>query len=161
MSISSLPFALNVSSSAEAAPAGSVPVTLHKVIFDDRYAEGRSFAAAVGKFGVPVRALDNGDVTGFWYDELDALWRERAAAIAGLTQFGPMFVLERLARERGMGVAMRVEHRADSAQQMTHAITAPPETVIHYYTSASIRDGQGVPWDGPLFSWLIAPGGRV
>lgn len=190
-------------------------VNVRKAVFDDRYAEGRTFAKAARHLDVPVRALDNGDVTAFWYDELDALWRERPAAVAGTTQFGPMFVLERLARERGMRVALRVEHSANSDGTVTHEIVGPsetieladhlqqrkvewpmlvavlathcpvagspvtrrsittpgaapalmaraasPDTVVHYYTSAAIRDGQGIPWDGPLFSWLLAPPAR-
>lgn len=218
ISVSSLPLALNVLLPASMASARAHHVTLHKAVFDDRYVEGQTFAAAAERLGIAARALDNGDVTAFWYDELDSIWRERPEAIAGTTQFGPMFVLGRLAAERGMRMAMRVEHRAGPDGTIAHEVTGPPETtelaghlerqgldwpllaavlaahcpahcagpvtrtvttpgvisepavpagaqapetVIHYYTSAAIRDGQGVPWDGPLFSWLIAPDGAV
>jgi hypothetical protein len=218
VSVTSLPLALNVLLPAATASARASYIVPHSAVFDNRYVEGRTFAAATGRLGVSTRALDNGDVTSFWYDELDAIWRERPAAIAGTTQFGPMFVLERLAAERGMRVVLRAEHSAHPDGTMTHEITGPaetvrlaehlqrrevdwpvlvavlaahcpigratpvtrtvttpgakpepdvpagegmPETVIHYYTSAAIRDGQGVPWDGPLFSWLIAPKARA
>src|SRR5262245_51832996 len=64
-----------------------------RAIYDDRYAEGRRFAEVVAAQGVPTRALDNGDITRFWYDELETLWKREPLAIAGFTQFGPMFVV--------------------------------------------------------------------
>ena len=194
---------------------------LYKAVYDDRYAEGRRVAEAVGAFGVAVRALDDGDVTGFWYGELDLLWRERPAAIAGTTQFGPMFALEQLGNERGMRVVLRIEHRLREEGGLAHVMTGAPETlafaegfgregmewpvltaaalahcraacsapaqhtivtpgrrplparrcaspdraneresVIHYYTPYAIQAGHGAPWDGPLFSWVIAPSAR-
>ena len=93
------------------AVAGSPAVTLGRALYDDRYAEGRRFAAVVGAQGVRTRALDDGDITRFWYDELEPLWWREPVAIAGFTQFGPMFVVERLAAERGMQQVLRVEHR--------------------------------------------------
>jgi len=33
-----------------------------------------------------------------------------------------------------------------------------PESVIHYYTPQGIREGHGIPWDGPLYFWVIVPG---
>src|SRR5688500_6295717 len=86
------------------------PVALGRAIYDDRYAEGRRFAAVVREHGVATRTLDGGDDTGFWSEELEGLFRREPTAIAGFTQFGPMFVVERLAAERGIRLALRVEH---------------------------------------------------
>jgi hypothetical protein len=219
VSVTALPPAINaLLSGVASARAEGDNAVLHKAIFDDRYAEGRAFAAAIGRFGVPLHALRNGDVTDFWYDELDMLWRERPAAIAGSTQFGPLFALERLASERGMRVALRVEHQVRPDGTLAHVMTGAPETlalaerlrveridwpllvaallthcradcrapvehtvvmpgeapalqtasvplgspraphsVIHYYTPKAIQEGRDVPWDGPLYSWVIAP----
>ena len=216
---SALPLTINGLLSPAAASARSEDhVAVHTAIFDDRYVEGRALAEAFGRFGIPARALDNGDVTDFWYRELDPLWHRQPAAIAGLTQFGPMFVLERLANERGMRVAVRVEHQAHSDGTLTHAMTGAPDTlalarrlqrdvadwpllmaivlahcrtdcraplsrttetagprprltparastgsesvpesVIHYYSTQAMQAGRPVPWDGPLYSWVIAP----
>lgn len=194
---------------------------LHQATFDDRYAEGRSFAEALGAVGVSARGLRDGDVTDP-YQALDLLWRGRPAAIAGLTQFGPMFVLERLGRERGLRVALRVEHRVRADGTIAHVMSGAPETlslaetlrrhgvdwpvliaalatrcradctppaartiatsggepvlarapdaigcadapasVIHYYRQFAIQEGRDIPWDGPLFSWVIAPPARA
>lgn len=220
MAVSALPLAVNelllpeaaASAVGTAVHAEACNVTLHKAIFDNRYAESRVFAREAGKRGVPTYALNEGDVTDLWYEELDLLWRKTPAAVAGLTQFGPMFVLERLANERGMRVAIRVEHQVRDDGTLTHVLSAPPESavfadhfrfdmdwsalmawfvthcrtdcttsvertvvtrgakpmllqapdadipesIIHYYTPLGIREGRGVPFDGPLFSWVIA-----
>ena len=223
VAVSALPLAADgllfpESATAAVAPGARRDIRLYKAIFDDRYAEGRGFAEEARRSGTPVRALKNGDVTDFWYDELDLLWRRTPAAIAGLTQFGPMFVLERLAQERGLRTAMRIEHRpqddgslahvnhappesvalmaraesaradwpalaaalatqcrADCAAPASATVTAPgwkrplpdgpqaggPESVIHYYTPLAIREGQGVPWDGPLYTWVLAPSAEL
>jgi hypothetical protein len=101
-----------------------------RAIYDDRYAEAKRFAAVLAGRGVPARALDDGDVTR-WYEELDALWRRDAFAVAGLTQFGPMLVVERLAAERRMGLAMRVEHRVTPDGALAHVVTAPRDVAAH------------------------------
>ncbi|HUQ51540.1 MAG TPA: hypothetical protein VM692_04915, partial [Gammaproteobacteria bacterium] len=72
---------------------------------------------------------DAGDITRFWYDELDSLWQREPVAIAGLTQFGPMFVVERLALERRMQVVLRVEHCSGSDGTLRHSLTGPGETL--------------------------------
>jgi hypothetical protein len=102
---------------------------LHKAIYDGRYAVAREFAAAVARQGVAIGALEDGDVTRFWYDELDLEWRRRPAAIAGTTQFGPMFVLEQLGPERGLRTALRVEHRPQPDGTLVHEITSDVNTV--------------------------------
>jgi hypothetical protein len=78
---------------------------------------------------VVTRSLDDGDITRFWYDELETLWQREPVAIAGLTQFGPMFVVERFALERGLRVALRVEHRCGAGGTLQHLFTGPRETL--------------------------------
>jgi len=114
---------------AEAMSAARGRSALHKAIYDDRYAVAREFAAAVARQGVPIGALEDGDVTRFWYDELDLEWRRHPAAIAGTTQFGPMFVLEQLGVERGLRTALRVTHRPRPDGTLVHEITADANTV--------------------------------
>jgi hypothetical protein len=36
--------------------------------------------------------------------------------------------------------------------------TGESDSVIHYYRQFAIQEGRGIPWDGPLFSWVLAPG---
>ncbi len=223
VTVSAMPLAINgllSAGTAAARGAGTAPV-LHTALSDDRYAEGRRFAEALGEIGVRAVALRDGDVTEP-YLALAALWRERPAAVAGLTQFGPMFVLERLGFEHGLRVVLHVEHRVSGDGELEHSITgAPqvialaealqrqgvewpvlfaalaraagdgrgprterairtagarpklsrgedprdpfgvPESVIHYYRPIALRHGYGIPWDGPLFTWVIAPAARA
>ena len=189
------------------------PVALRRAIYDDRYAEGRRFAEVVAAHGVPTRALDDGDITRFWYDELEPLWKREPVAIAGFTQFGPMFVVERLALERGLHVVLRVEHCGGAGGPLAHSFSGARETlelaagfetlhsdwpglvaalacsvgpddsprhaaalataapaprlgpssatpapsVIHYYTPLAVQQGHAPAFDGPLYSWVVAP----
>jgi hypothetical protein len=125
---------------------------LHTVVYDDRYAEAREFAAFSAEQSVAIRALDAGDVTRL-YEEFDLLWRSRPLAIGGITQFGPMLVLEQLGSERGLRTALRVEHRP----HVVLAAEPTQESFIHYYTPQAVQQGYGPAIDGPLYSWVIAP----
>jgi hypothetical protein len=127
---SALPLSISALLSPAAAEAGGAvqPVSLYKAIFDGRYAEGHAFAREIARFRVPAHSLELGDVTEI-YDELDVLWRREPVAVAGLTQFGPLFVLERLARERDMRVALRVAHQVRANGTLAHVVAAHPETV--------------------------------
>ena len=135
--------------------SGRSHVTLVRAIYDDRYAEGRRFAAAVGAHGVATRALDEGDITRFWYDELDAIWRHEPVAVAGFTQYGPMFVTERFAAERGMDLALRVEHRSDGNGTLAHVVTGPGETVA---LAADIANA-GSDWPGLMATLVCCASG--
>jgi hypothetical protein len=123
-------FAVNGLLVRDAAALGAARdrVTLHKVIYDDRYADVRDFAATVAQRGIALAALDAGDVTRI-FDELDVLWRSQPFAIAGTTQFGPMLVLEQLGVERGLRMALRVEHRLQADGTLAHSVTAAEETL--------------------------------
>jgi hypothetical protein len=138
-----LPLAVpGVLQTASAAPVESAPrVRIYKAIFDERYPEGRAFGEQVAKSGVAAHAFADGDITRFWFDELDLLWRETPVAIAGLTQFGPMFVLDRLGRERGLTTVFRVEHRPEEGG-LRHVMSGPSEIL----RSASRLGGEGVAW---------------
>jgi hypothetical protein len=104
---------------------------LHVAIFDRRFAAGRRFASSSDARGIATRAIA-GDVTSLWYSELHPLWRRHPVAIAGLTTYGPLFCLERLAWDHGMRVLHRQEHDARA-----NTATAEPDQI--------------------LYSWVIAP----
>jgi len=134
---------------------GAVPsIALGRAVYDDRYSEGRRFAAAMSAQGVATTALDEGDVTRF-YLELERLWQRAPMAVAGFTQFGPMLVVERLALERGLRVASRVEHGAEQLPAAPAGSTESP--FIHYYTPQAEQQGHGPALNGLLYSWVVAP----
>ena len=116
-------------------------VTLGKAIYDGRYTQGRRFAAVVAAHGVATRALDEGDITRFWYEELDTLWRHEPVALAGFAHTADV-VIERFAAERGMRLTLRVEHRAERDGTLTHLVAGPRETVA----LAAELEGPGTDW---------------
>src|SRR5262245_4161386 len=137
---------------------GAAPsIALGRAVYDDRYPEGRRFAAAMSAQGVATTTLDEGDVTRF-YLELERLWQRAPMAVAGFTQFGPMLVVERLALERGLRVVERVEYGAAEQSQTPAGGTEP--SFIHYYTPQAEQQGYGPALNGPLYSWVVAPRGR-
>jgi hypothetical protein len=148
VAVSALSWAIDAvpAAAASASTAEARRVAPYKALFDPRYSAGRAFAQAVGAWGIPVHAIERGDVTAFWYDELDLLWRQGPAAVAGLTQFGPMFVLERMAAERGMRVVLRIEHQVRTDGTLAHVMSASAETIA----LAERLIEQGVPWSSAM-----------
>jgi hypothetical protein len=105
------------------APAGeSAPTRLYKVIFDERHASSRAFAGEVKRLGAPVHPI-KGDITDLWFNDLDARWKKEPVAIAGLTEHGPLFCLERLAWDHGMRVVYRADHTYRADGYMEHELS--------------------------------------
>jgi len=135
--------AINGLRAPDVAALGAAPGRAPRVtIYDNRYAEGRRFAAALTAAGTTAHALDCGDITRLYNERLDALWRGEPVTIAGLTQFGPMLVLEQLAGERRLRLALRVEHRATNDGRLAHVITGPRAAI----ESADELCSAGVDW---------------
>ena len=101
----------------------SAPLPLYKVIFDRRFAVSVEFAERAKSLGLATHGI-TGDMTQFWYDELYHRWKAGPAAIAGLTAHGPMFCFEQLARDQGMRVVFRAEHKLGPAG-LVHTLTGP------------------------------------
>jgi hypothetical protein len=99
---------------------------VQKVIVDTDLSESRVFAREAARFGLATSSFTGGDATSLWYHELDPIWRERPCTIAGLTRFGPLFVLERLAWDRGMRVLYRAEHKQNSGAESFYSWAIGP-----------------------------------
>lgn len=169
---------------AVVAPAPAIP--LYKILFDAEFAQGRQFGEAAARLGVPFHAMARGDVTDFWYHDLDLAWRDAPQAIAGFTRHGPLFVLERLAWDRGMRVVLRAEHRPAGDGVIEHVLTGPGVSLSRAAalvpagdewmsvmagvvtqcaagcsetTTQTVvtRAGQALPDNEPFYSWVIAP----
>ena len=80
------------------------------VVYDTRFAESVAFARRSAALGLQAHAID-GDMTRLWFDEIYHRWQERPTALAGLTAHGPMFCFAELARDVGMRLVFRAEHR--------------------------------------------------
>jgi hypothetical protein len=101
----------------------SAPLPIYKAIFDRRFPASVEFAARAQALGLAVHGID-GDMTRFWFEDLYHEWKRGPAAIAGLTAHGPMFCFEQLARDQGMRVVFRAEHKI-GAVGIEHTLTGP------------------------------------
>ncbi|MGP3618738.1 twin-arginine translocation signal domain-containing protein [Pseudomonas aeruginosa] len=93
-------------------------------ISDSRFSACQRFGSAAERAGLSHLAID-GDVTALWYKHLDPQWRKEPTVIAGMTALQPLFVLERLAWDRGMRVVLRVEHHWQGDGRVNHRLEAP------------------------------------
>lgn len=100
---------------------------LYKILFDERYSVCARFAGEMERRVLPTQAI-RADITRLWYDDLYHRWSKGPAAIAGMTAPGAIFCLEMLARDKGMRVALRVDHRSNR-QRLQHEFTGPVESV--------------------------------
>lgn len=164
-------------------------VPLYKVLYDTRFPASVAFARRVAAQGVVTQAM-TGDMTQVWYDDLYHRWARGPAAIAGLTAYGALFCLERLAWDQRMRVVFRGEHKAAAPGSIAHDFTGAPEIVsaacraaaepawaaamgdvvtrcpggrAASTTAHTFRANRGtrVPESEPLFSWVIAPAARA
>lgn len=78
------------------------------VIGDIRFAASRAFAENAANSGSRI-VWTHGDITEFWYGELDLLWRREKVSLTGLTTKAPLFYLEQLAMDRGLRVILRTQ----------------------------------------------------
>ena len=141
---------------------GHNPFKLHIAIFDRRFAAGRRFAKSSEAHGISTRAIA-GEVTSLWYSELHPLWKaaskdrsvQHPVAIAGLTTYGPLFCLERLAWDHGMRVLHRQEHDTrNAAWDATRSGTR--DVAPDHARNATWANTAGEP-DQILHTWIIAP----
>lgn len=180
LAVSALPLA------ARAGLAGAEPavsaVPLYRVVYDRRFPASVAFARRAAERGLPVHGID-GDVTELWYGDLYHRWRQGPAAIAGLTAYGALFCLERLAWDQRMRVVYRGEHERAADGCIAHRLDGPgsmlaaagvaeqaaawpaafadviaecPRGAAERRT-ARLVSRHAVPASEPLYSWVIAP----
>jgi hypothetical protein len=137
-----LPFSMGERSTSTAeATADGRSLHLYAVVFDSRFPESVAFADETSRLGVPARGMD-GDITNFWFNELGPRWKAGPAAIAGVTAYGPLFCLERLAWEHGMRVILEGRHLCQEGGTVEHALWGPAGLA----TRASALDTAGPHW---------------
>ena len=83
-----------------------------RVVFDERFAECRAFAAELHYAHVFTSAI-HGDVARLWYEDLRVHLSENRLPFAGLTDRAALFFLEELARDVTMRVIFRADHIID------------------------------------------------
>jgi hypothetical protein len=168
---------------ADASWWGPDQTPLLGVVFDTRFAESVAFCRRSAAIGLRTHAIA-GDMTRLWYDEIYHHWQHGPTALAGLTAHGAMFCFAELARDVGMRVVFRAEHRPTSDGTLAHALTSPApmlppalsacgapdgpwaamaDVVAHCprgrieMASATQVSGTAPPGVEPLYTWVIAP----
>jgi hypothetical protein len=141
-----LPISARAGVKATGAPGESAPAQLYKVIYDERHASGRAFASEVKRLGASLQAM-KGDITDFWFNELDARWKKEPVAVAGLTEHGPLFCLERLSWDHGMRVVYRADHTYRGDGYMEHELTG---------SERMLREAVDLSSSGPEWSTRVA-----
>lgn len=152
----------------------------------DRSAPGAArFARQARRLGSRVTFTD-GDLTGFWMQELEQGWRAKPSIMAGFTRPGPASLLQLLAHRNRMRLAVRIDHQWTQTG-VRHAVVLPaplaaaarrqlepdwiagaaglvmadpvggPPIAFTLDTSGSVPEGEG----SRSVSWLIAPIGSA
>src|SRR5258708_7867012 len=67
---------------------------IYMVVYDHRMPDSAAFAQRSRSLGLRTEDLDRGDVTALWYSDLYHRWKKGPVAIAGLTTYEALFVLE-------------------------------------------------------------------
>lgn len=129
-----------------ALPDAPAPMQFYKVVFDERFAAGRAFAAEAQRLGLPVHSI-RGDVTSLWYDDLYPRWKQGPVAIAGLTQKAPLFCLDLLARDQRMRLAYLGEHVRQPESHVEHALSGSPNV---------LQQAEGLAESGPEWTSRLA-----
>lgn len=181
---------LALASSAFINPVSSVLGTpgphlqLHTVVYQPWLAQSAAFGAEATRLHLPTLALET-DITPGWLT-LTGLWRSTPAAVAGLTSLAPLLLIEQSARDHGLTVAFRAEHRAGRDGSVSHRIEGPPEvsqvfssairrrrdfgaclagafvqcpagSTVRHAASLDSRPAPGGTAAVPLYSWILAP----
>jgi hypothetical protein len=179
-----------VARAAQAAGIETPPerTPLLAVVYDPRFPESVAFARRSEAFGLRVLPIERGDMTRIWFEEVHPRWRERPAALGGFTAYGPMFCFAELARDVGMRVVFRGEHKAEG-HGVAHAFTGPlpmitdamgacgrsrslgasmaavvaacPSGRLEIASTALTASGLDPGADEPMYTWVIAPAVRA
>ena len=122
--------ALPISAHAALAPAAAAAdstrpvIPLYKAVFDERFPASVAFGTEARNLGLLTHSI-RGDITDLWFYDLDAQWKKKPVAVAGLTAQGALFCLERLAWDHGMRVVFRGDHRICRTKTIEHVLTGP------------------------------------
>lgn len=188
LTASALPLATATAFGGSPAAAAVRALPLYKVLYDTRFPASAAFAERAAARGAVVHAIA-GDMTEFWYDDLYHRWRRGPAALAGLTAYGALFCLERLAWDQRLRVIWRAEHlttascvehrfqgpasvlalaehaagdRAWAAAMADVALQCPPGGQSSRLVEVTVTASSvATPTAESLFSWVIGPVARV
>jgi hypothetical protein len=118
--------------------ATAAKLALYGVLYDERSQPGLRFAAAASRHGarlLPTR----GDVTDIWFNQLQPQWKQHQSAVAGLTDYHALFVLDMMARDAGMRAVYMAAHRAQAGGVFEHRLFGP-RTLLRQASTQIVGD---------------------
>jgi hypothetical protein len=104
---------------AAAARRENATAPILAVIYDERYAEAREFAATLGRGGAiefPIR----GSSACHWYGELAALLGRHRGRVAGLSTYADLLIARSRGRELGLKPVFEGMHDARGTKLVAH-----------------------------------------
>tara|TARA_R110002110_G_scaffold415859_1_gene658672 strand:+ start:69935 stop:70630 length:696 start_codon:yes stop_codon:yes gene_type:complete len=107
-------------------------IPFYKILADSRYPESMRFADEMHARGFDIHVLEDGDPTVFWNEELREIWETMPVALAGVTNFRPMFVLQQLGRTHGTRVVYRGVHDYVANGEVNHQVEGPSKMLSQY-----------------------------
>ncbi len=95
-----------------------------RIVFDARRPHALEFADTARRMGVSTHAI-RGDVADRGLEDLCTPWRTQRTAVAGITDFRSLFLLQAMAADAGMRAVLRIHHRASGFAAAHDAFGAP------------------------------------
>jgi hypothetical protein len=88
-----------------------------EVIFDARQSHALAFAETARQLGARTRAI-RGDISAECFEDARARWhttrwRAPRTAVAGITDFGSLFLLQTMAADAGLHTVLRIHHHTN------------------------------------------------
>jgi hypothetical protein len=124
------------------------PITT--VVYDERYADSRTFADTLAR-GRAVRFATDGDFAKLWHTDLRAHLKQHGGQLAGLTTDSDFVVASACSRELKFQVLYEGAHDGRSAMRLTHRLrfAASEQSVF------AALFGSDVPWAESLGNELL------
>lgn len=129
---------------------GIVVPPYYKAVFDERFKDACTFAAAASQRGIPTGAI-RGDITNLFYSDLDLRWKQGPVLLTGYTTPASLFCLDLLARDRGMRVSHCVSQPGVAAALSVLDGAQP----MHFASETPAQESSA------LIFWIIAPNSRI
>ena len=120
-----------LSSPALAAIAPEMPAArgiVTRMVVDQRAAMSSAFGATARAAEITVDAFAD-DISPLWRTVLQPAWKAAPTPIAGMTEHGPLFVLERMGWKHDMRATFRAQHSTNAEGVLEHEIQGPAEIV--------------------------------
>ena len=121
------------------------------ILYDHRYQEARAFRLRAAQWDVPITGTLDGDITDFYQNHLRIVWKQKPAALAGLTERPALFLLERLAWDYGLRVVFEARHEYTGGRVWAHHVVCSGMPGLRHQLDAA-----GATWPAVLADQILS-----